>query len=59
MIYYSGLQRGFFDSSVHLEIPADAVEVSAELRSQLLAEESETRQIQPDANGNPILVNKK
>lgn len=54
-IKYSALHRGFFDTSLHAEIPDDAVSISPARHAALLAGQSEGYQIEPDKRGRPQL----
>lgn len=54
---YSPSTRGFYDLSIHgSAIPADAVEITTEHHSQLLAAQASGQLIEPDANGYPVAV---
>jgi hypothetical protein len=56
-MFYSQATGGFYLLEMHSEeIPADAVEISAEEHSFLIEGQSKGKQIQPDENGYPILV---
>lgn len=58
MILYSSSARGFFHVGIHSadQIPADAVPVTDEEHEALLAGQSAGKQIEPDENGHPVLV---
>lgn len=54
---YSKSTKGFYDVSVHgPNIPPDAVEITAEEHSALLAAQSAGKRIEPDADGYPVAV---
>lgn len=55
-LYYSALDSGFFDDTIHQSLPPDARPVSAETHSSLLAQQEQGRRIVADANGDPIAV---
>lgn len=61
MIYYAKSTRGFYDESIHGTfgapdslIPADAVEVTEDEHAALLTEQTQGKEIVPDADGRPI-----
>ena len=56
MIYCAASTRGFYDSKFNTEIPSDAVEITAEIRAQLLAAEAVDKRIIPDESGHPMLA---
>lgn len=57
MRYYSKQTGGFYDSAIHGDnIPADAVEITAELHAVLLAGQSAGKRIVADADGLPVLA---
>lgn len=54
---YSKLTGGFYDVAIHGEnIPADAVEITAQEHAALLDGQSSGRHIVSDVNGHPVLV---
>lgn len=53
-VHYSAEKRGFFLSGTGVDIPADAVEITAERRADLLAAQAAGSAIVPDENGYPI-----
>ena len=54
---YSPFTQGFYDRSIHGEdIPADAVQITAEHHAALLAGQSQGKRITADANGKPVLT---
>lgn len=56
-MFYSKSTGGFYDRAIHGDnIPADAVEITAEQHAALLTGQSEGKRIVADANGYPILV---
>lgn len=57
MIYFHALTCGFYTQEIHGEnIPADAVEITAEQHAALLQGQSEGKVITADENGYPVLV---
>lgn len=57
MFYYSKSKRGFFNVEIHGEnIPKDCVEVTPDHWNYLLDGQSTGKNIEPDENGFPILV---
>ncbi len=54
MIFYSQSNNGFFDDEIHLEIPADAVEITPERHAGLLDGQSNGFEIKPGADGLPV-----
>ena len=55
-MFYSKQTGGFYTREIHGDnIPADAVEITAEQHAALLTGQSEGKQIQADANGFPTL----
>lgn len=56
-MFYSKLTQGFYDKNIHgSNIPADAVEITTEYHTQLLAEQSAGATIQSDADGYPVAI---
>lgn len=55
-IYFAGSTGGFYSSMIHLTLPEDAVEVSAEDYAALLAAQSTGRTIIAGATGAPELA---
>ncbi|MGB3222517.1 MAG: hypothetical protein WBB23_06930 [Desulforhopalus sp.] len=54
---YSNSTSGFYDTEVHgSNIPNDAVEISEEIYTHLLTEQSVGKKIVCDSNGYPVLV---
>ena len=53
-IYYSAQTGGFYDSSVHQNIPEGAKEISLQERDDLLQEQSQGKVIVADSEGFPI-----
>jgi hypothetical protein len=55
-IHFAKSTLGFYDDAVHskLQIPTDAVSISAAQYQALLAAQSSGQVIQADANGNPV-----
>lgn len=56
MLHYSPSTHGFYDDSIHAEVPVDAVEVTAEEHAALLEAQSLGKIIMPDADGRPVAV---
>ena len=55
-MFYSKLTGGFYDREIHGDnIPADAVEITAEQHAALMAGQAEGKVIAADENGYPIL----
>lgn len=54
-IYYSASAGGFFDSAIHKSIPDDAVSITNERRSELLAGQAQGKVIAPGDGGGPVL----
>ena len=57
-IYYSKSTNGFYDNTIHLEIPADAKEISEETHRSLIADQLAGLVIQPDKKGKPVSLEK-
>ena len=55
-MYYSKSTRGFYDATIHTEVPADAVEITAEYHAALLAGQSNGKLINFDKDGYPFLA---
>ncbi|OQS39773.1 hypothetical protein B0T40_03300 [Chromobacterium haemolyticum] len=57
-MYYSKSTGGFYDPAIHgnFQIPADAVEVTAEEHASLLAAQSTGKIIQAGMDGKPVAV---
>lgn len=56
-MFYSKSTNGFYSREIHGDnIPADAVEITAEEHSALLEGQSQGKLIQADENGYPILA---
>jgi hypothetical protein len=51
--HYSASTGGFYDSEIHAAWPADAVEISAQRRAELLEAQSAGKLIAVDADGQP------
>lgn len=56
VIYYSKTTGGFYDDTINIQIPADAVIITDQLRQSLLLGESNGNPIRSDANGMPVNV---
>lgn len=56
-MFYSKQTGGFYDTAIHGDnIPADAVEITAEEHAALLTGQSQGKLIQADEDGSPILI---
>lgn len=56
-MFYSKSTNGFYDAVIHGEnIPADAVEITADEHAALLEGQSQGKLIQADTNGKPVLT---
>lgn len=55
-IYYSKTNQAFYDSAIHSRLPEDAVEISHEQHTALLAGQSQGQVIMPGKNGKPVLA---
>ena len=56
-MFYSATTGGFYTREIHGDnIPADAVEITAEQRAALLEGQSQGKLIQADANGKPYKI---
>jgi len=54
MIYYSKQTNGFYETGVNFNIPADAVEITAEQRLAVIESQALGKIIAADASGRPI-----
>lgn len=56
-MFYSKLTGGFYDAAIHGEnIPADAVEITAEEHAALLGAQANGKRITVDENGYPVAI---
>ena len=56
-MFYSAQTKGFYSVEIHGDnIPADAVEITAEQHAALIQGQSEGKRIVADANGFPVLA---
>ena len=55
-LYYSQSTGGFYDSAIHSRLPEDAVEISPEQHTALLAGQSAGQVIMPGKDGKPLLT---
>lgn len=56
-MYFSSSTNGFYVPEIHGEnIPSDAVEITEQQHSALMAAQSEGKQIAPDNDGKPVAV---
>ncbi|MGC0155784.1 hypothetical protein ACPRNU_25265 [Chromobacterium vaccinii] len=56
MIYYSKSTGGFYDDTIHHQIPADAVNISADVYTSMMSGQAAGQVIACDAKGNPMLI---
>ena len=56
MLYYAATTGGFYDKSVHVNIPPDAVEITRDEHAALLDAQSIGKRIVADANGYPVAI---
>ena len=58
--FYSASEKGFYADTVHKGMPSDAKTITDDLYAALMAGASPksgpAKEIQPDENGNPVLV---
>ena len=54
-LFYAASTGGFYDDAVHVAMPDDAVEITTQLRSELLAGEAQSLVIGADERGRPVL----
>jgi len=57
-LYYSQSTGGFYDDQIHSRLPEDAVAISPEQHTALLAGQSNGQVIMPDKDGKPVLTSK-
>ena len=55
-IFYSKTTGGFYDNQIHTTLPEDAVEITAEYHSALLAGQAQGKTIMPGKDGKPVLA---
>ena len=55
-LYYSQSNGGFYDSAIHSRLPEDAVAISPEQHTALLAGQSNGQVIMPNKDGQPVLA---
>lgn len=55
-LYYSQSNGGFYDDQIHSRLPEDAVAISPEQHTALLAGQSQGQVIMPGKDGKPVLV---
>ncbi|MFC2414662.1 hypothetical protein [Neisseria elongata] len=55
-IYYSKSNQAFYDNAIYTAIPDDAVEISYEQHTALMAGQSNGQVIMPDKDGKPVLT---
>jgi hypothetical protein len=56
MICYSPSTQAFYDTNLHPSRPSDAVEISPEQHTALLAGQSQGKVIMPGKDGKPLLT---
>jgi len=56
MLYYSKSTGGFYDTAIHGDIPANAVEITAAEHAALLAAQASGQSIQAGEDGRPVAV---
>lgn len=56
MIYYSPSTNSFYDDNINTSIPQDAIKISDEKHAQLIDGQFSGKKIQPNQNGDPVLV---
>ena len=54
--YYSPSMRGFYQSQIHKESPADAVEIDESDYFRLIQEQQNGMEITPGTDGSPVLT---
>ena len=57
-LYYSQSTGGFYDDQIHSRLPEDAVAISPEQHTALLAGQSNGQVIMPGEDGKPVLTSK-
>ena len=57
-LYYSQSTGGFYDDQIHRRLPEDAVAISPEQHTALLAGQSSGQVIMPGKDGKPVLTSK-
>lgn len=55
-MFYSHSAAGFFHPDIHVDLPADVVEITTQEHAALLAGEAAGQRISLDAGGRPVLV---
>jgi hypothetical protein len=55
-LFYSKSTGGFYDDTIHSEVPQDAVAITGDLHKHLLNEQSNGKEIKGDDSGFPIVV---
>ena len=56
MIFYSKSNQAFYDNTIHTTLPEDALEISPEQHTALLAGQSNGQVIMPGKDGKPMLA---
>lgn len=56
-MFYSGSTRAFYSPAIHgNDMPSDVVQITQEQYEQLLAAQTEGKQIVPDSDGRPMAI---
>ncbi len=55
-VYYSPTAKGFYDSSLHAVLPADAKVITPDVYQSLLTAQGKGQLIEADATGSPVAV---
>ncbi|UUM20916.1 hypothetical protein [Mycoavidus sp. SF9855] len=55
-LYYSATTGGFYDSDVHVTLPADRVEITSQTHQALLTANAQGARIAADAHGYPQAI---
>lgn len=55
-LHYSAARKGFFDTTIHAELPDDAVPITAPRHRELMAGQAEGKRIVADSKGRPRLA---
>lgn len=58
-IYYSASTRGFYVEGIHTDLPTDSISISQEYYELLLSSQSEGKEIEPNDEGYPEVVESK
>ncbi|MFY1030676.1 MULTISPECIES: hypothetical protein [Pseudomonas] len=55
-IFYSDSEQAFFNSSIHMNLPDDCVEISKEVYGQLLVQRAAGKQLVLNDDGQPVAI---